>query len=843
MSFTVNGIGTNIYGRDREFTREEQCDQCGRMTRLSSYDSTNYFVVLFFPVIPLGKLRVMDHCGQCQRWRQLPLKEWESAKEVAIRDSLQAMRSNPSDPEAVKQALVAATQFQDQGVLLQFKQVADKFRSDADVQGLLGATLSYFGRNEEAISAYQSSLAARDEIGTREQLALEYAGIGQPERAEPHLAHIWHPDQADKVGLGIALVNGYQSTGDHRTALAKLDKIAETHPDIATDREFKQIYKAAKKHERKGKPVPQVAGSGASYKESSSSSSVAKWIFPIALLAGLVFFLVASFIAGNNREIALINGLNDSYTATVAGEEYLLEPNDVQRVSIGEGQIPVSATINGIQLPEESHEIKTPFLARLFGKPLFVINPDKAAVLSKQKVVYSEHGDVGEPDYEFFVGESFYRFNGIDFQFQEPPSEMDLGSARTVTKDMVQLAPVEDTELATISQLSMFLEEEQFEAYLQQQVRFGRASEISIGMLMNRIESDELLELLKPKLDETPTNLAVHRAYQQMLETLSPEVDLIAQYKNRLAKNPDDGNLMYLVARLCKKDERRKYLTQAIKANPPSAYAYNSMAFEALNAGQYKAAVPCARKAVEMGSSTSFRLVLAQLLEASGKFDEALRLMEESLPGDSFIAQMQRLNTEIPILVAAGKAQHAGKRINELLEQLEDSPMQDELALAFGGQLAYAQGQVGQLSKLLEASPENEPFYMLVAVGRLEEAAEQFAENESLLDDVSANLTMYVAAKATSKEGIAEEHLARSIELLAKGDKDSRSIAKLLDVYGVSDRDAIDEVVDWPMDKRTYLAALAFRHPEDFNYYLGLAKKLNYNRTSPYLLIKQLKRR
>ncbi len=843
MSYTINGIGTQIYGRDKELTREDQCDQCGAFTRLTSYDATNYFVVVFIPVIPLGKIRVMDHCGSCQRWRQLPLKKWESAKEDAIRQSLQAMKANPSDPEAVKQALVTATQFQDQGVLLQFKQVAETFRSDAEVQGLLGATLSYFGRNEEAITAYETSLAAKDDLSTHEQLALEYASTAQPEKAEPHLAHIWQPDQADKVGLGIALVNGYQAKGDHQTAIAKLDRIAETHPDIAEDGEFKKIYKQAQKYERKGKPVPQLVGSSSGYKETSSSSSIAKWIFPLALAAGLALFMVFSFMAGINRKVALINGLNEPYTATIAGDEYTLQPKKVQYASIGEGQVPVSATINGIELPEETHKIKTPLFSRMFSKPLFVINPDKAAVLQKQEVIYSERGDLGDPRYEFVAGKSFYHFSDIDFQFETPPREMDLGSSRTVSKDLVDFAPVGDTEFATLSQFHMLLESEQMTTYLKQQVQLGNPSEVAIGMLIDHLEAGEMLDLLRPKLDNKPTDVAIHRAYQQAVEIATPNADLISEYKERLAKNPTDADMMYLAARLSAKEERRELLVKAINANPPSAYAYISLAFEALQAGEYKKGVPFARKAVEMKLSASFQMILAQLLEASGNFDEAMELMDDSLAGDSIINELQRLGTEIPIFVAAGKSLQVGKRIDDLVDQLDGSEMQDTLELSFRGQLAYSQGNVTELEQLMQDAPDEPPFYMLVALDRLDEAAAQFVESESLPQDLNANLTMYVAAKATANEDLAKRFLTSSIELLSKGDKDDRTIAGMLAETGQSDRDTVDEVIIWPTDKRTYLAALAFRHPEDFNHYLGLAKKLNYKRTSPYLLIKQLKPR
>ena len=57
MPSTVNGIGTWYYGKDNLVTRNDRCEFCGNYGELKSYDTTLYFVVVFIPLIPLGRKR------------------------------------------------------------------------------------------------------------------------------------------------------------------------------------------------------------------------------------------------------------------------------------------------------------------------------------------------------------------------------------------------------------------------------------------------------------------------------------------------------------------------------------------------------------------------------------------------------------------------------------------------------------------------------------------------------------------------------------------------------------------------------------------------------------------
>ena len=67
MPSTVNGIGTGYWGKKNRHSYQGQCRGCNRQTTLTCYDTTYCFVVLFLPVIPLGKKRILDYCAACSR--------------------------------------------------------------------------------------------------------------------------------------------------------------------------------------------------------------------------------------------------------------------------------------------------------------------------------------------------------------------------------------------------------------------------------------------------------------------------------------------------------------------------------------------------------------------------------------------------------------------------------------------------------------------------------------------------------------------------------------------------------------------------------------------------------
>src|SRR5215211_384795 len=104
MPHTINGIGTWYWGKSNLLVQDSTCKLCGSFARLTSYDTTLYFVVFFLPVIPLGRKRIIQKCPLCQRHRVVPLHKWEANKTEAIVETINEWRAQPGDSAKARTA-------------------------------------------------------------------------------------------------------------------------------------------------------------------------------------------------------------------------------------------------------------------------------------------------------------------------------------------------------------------------------------------------------------------------------------------------------------------------------------------------------------------------------------------------------------------------------------------------------------------------------------------------------------------------------------------------------------------------------------------------------------------
>src|SRR5262245_29724763 len=101
MPTTVNGIGTHYYGRKNITKRPGPCPFCGRGVELTSYDTRLWFVVVFIPIIPLGRKRIIDQCASCRRHYVVEMQKWETAKQLEISGAQEEFRKNPTPEGAL----------------------------------------------------------------------------------------------------------------------------------------------------------------------------------------------------------------------------------------------------------------------------------------------------------------------------------------------------------------------------------------------------------------------------------------------------------------------------------------------------------------------------------------------------------------------------------------------------------------------------------------------------------------------------------------------------------------------------------------------------------------------
>src|SRR3954453_990530 len=103
MPTTYNGIGTHYYGKKNRSVRTAVCGACHRVGNLESYDTRLWFVILFIPVIPLGRKRIIDKCPSCTRHMAASADAYEVARQLQTSEGLEKYRRQPS-PEAALEA-------------------------------------------------------------------------------------------------------------------------------------------------------------------------------------------------------------------------------------------------------------------------------------------------------------------------------------------------------------------------------------------------------------------------------------------------------------------------------------------------------------------------------------------------------------------------------------------------------------------------------------------------------------------------------------------------------------------------------------------------------------------
>src|SRR5947209_2116421 len=101
MPTTYNGIGTHYYGKKNITKRPGPCPHCNRAVELTSYDTRLWFVVVFIPIIPLGRKRIIDHCPSCTRHFAVDKQKWETAKQLEVSGAMEQYRANPTPEGAI----------------------------------------------------------------------------------------------------------------------------------------------------------------------------------------------------------------------------------------------------------------------------------------------------------------------------------------------------------------------------------------------------------------------------------------------------------------------------------------------------------------------------------------------------------------------------------------------------------------------------------------------------------------------------------------------------------------------------------------------------------------------
>lgn len=850
MPSTINGCGTWYYGKGNRQTYQGVCSHCRAQANLDSYDTRLWIVVLFIPVFPLGRKRIIEECPSCRRHGVMPFADWERVQRRG-QDAVAAYTQSPADPELAKEAMAATVSFRDiNGFTALATQIEQHLTAHASTMAMVGGAYLLFQRLDDAERVLRAALVHNEQDeDLREALAVCLMRQGEPAEAELLLQHIIDKGIPDRVDALYQLAQTYQIKGEHAHAVAVFDQCELVNPHMAQDETFQRLREASQKRigrQVKVNPSDVVAQAN----REASMRKFRRWA-PIAAVLLVAAYLSVAWIQGRSRDVFLVNGLSRPYTATLNGVSYQLSPQSAMKVRLGEGDVQVAIADAPAGIEPQTVQIATSFLTRPFSDATFVINPDGAAVLERVRVYYSDKDSVSqrEPQVTLAGGQVLHRFDDLDYPFESFPDEIrvDRGASNVgrdgvaifgqqyslppATALMAAIGDLGGDTVTKIAQRHLALEPEQ-------------NAEEYLAILRRTMEGEAFATFLWSRLDERPVVMLWHRAYQQSLRSAGRQRDAEQQYEDLLAVEPGNGDLMYLLARV-KEDhaEGAALCRQAVSQSPPNGWAHFWLSGYHLARGEFAPAADHGMKAAELlPDSIEVGHFSRQALLAAERWEPLLVMLRvaEQGPISLFVPALEE---QAYVHQQMGHADAAREAVQRLQAKL--TPFDSQFAMTRSNTLRaaldYAAGDTSTLVQAAQGHADKEvEMSALLTIGDLA-GAEKTLEAMQDEPEVRAfwDVLIYITAMQRGNASLAQQHLKAATDFMAAQPEDvHRRYAELLATPSTQAFTRIVDQHDQLRRKAAMLVAVGLAHPSLREQAFTLANKLNCDRRFPHLLLK-----
>ena len=848
MPTTVNGVGTRYFGRKNRSTRTDACRHCGRLADLESFDTRLWFVILFIPVIPLGRKRVIDSCSLCGLHVALDAGSYALAREEQIIQAVKRFRDAPSVNNALQgHATLVAFDDREKAATLRRDALA-RYPGRTDMLVGFAKTLDDHAARDLALPLYESALRLESDLpSARVGIAAKRMEEGRLDDARTMLAFLEAPGASRKHSLDPlrTLAEHFQQQGRHAEALAIAEYLLRAIPALGQQQEFRAFVRKSEKAQgtlhsilpaRRRRSFLGLFGFG-------NNTGYARWQVRTALVATVVLLVAAGLALSNeyfrrNRTIFVLNAtgfdlqvqLDDTAPKTFSG---------LGRLVAGEGHHRISLT-GPVQ---ETHEVDlhTSYGDRWFKKPVWVLNPGKEAVILESTIYYAANRIPSES--RLVVGEPFMFRPNVDYAFEPPPESLKVPAG--------QKGHTAKTALEWI----LHDEDRVFESMLKRDR--SAAFAFAERRLLRRQGDDDLLEaylgaalpsdmprlaaFLKSGLDRRPVVVPWHRSFQRVLEYQGKGAELESLYDRMLDVEPGNASLLYLMG-LVERDweKQESLLRRSTVADPRLAWPWLSLGIRACSAARWDEAVACLLKARELEMNVeriSDPLQTARL--GSGAALDIVAEMRVALQAQP--ADLTALTPMIEALAAAGQAEKIDAEINawqnHAVSIVPPGAIATVRALGF-----YLAGKLKECADRCQSIPP-------LRFGRLNLYAVLGAKNSNdvlaeksftpVLDDPEAALRICLALFLDDQPNEAARWLDRACSVERGVPESLRRVHVLLrqpEPPPVATFDRLNVNVD---AKALALAILAQRFPLSAREYLAAAARFNVRRRPPYWLIRR----
>lgn len=681
MPHVVNGIGTWYWGKRNVVSRQGVCDQCGRAGTLQSYDTRLFFVVLFLPIIPLRKYHVAHECPACKRHRVMRLDQWEAARRTEVMDAVAACQASPRDEQKALHAIELAAGYEHTAALDALTTFVDREHPrSAKVRAALGMALKNIGKPQEATATLRDAHALdASNVDIRRQLALCEFQHGDPALGKALIADVLSGKAKEDLGMAFLAVESFQAHARHDEALETLARLETAYPDLAQDKEFQRYQRVSSKHRGTSKKVTHgliATGKGVTpARETPIRNKLALIIGPALALLAIAGFLFTALRVGAAREVWIVNGLTQPSTATLNGVAITLRPQEATRTRVAMGDVSMSYQVEGTSTwsPAEVVRVHESFFARPFSRRVFVLNPDRNAVLEVETATYSPVGSATQSlagdGFVFSTGKPLHEFadGTLNYVFTPFPPQAKL-SGRSPQQYKRLGVTLEQDPRSMHALLASELGESVANDRLLRQLAAQPAREELYAVAREALEPQAFRAAIEPALALRPLVMEAHREHQNALMLEGDMATARLMYEKLLAQEPSNPDLQYLLARTLEdpKASRRYLASAANDPARPSAYAMMALASSSIDRGEFGEALSLATRAFErMPDHPQVREVYANALHASGDDQRLLQELDRLEP-----EPLRRITERLYLFAKLGRKDEAFAGLQALLQEV-----------------------------------------------------------------------------------------------------------------------------------------------------------------------------
>lgn len=840
MPTTVNGIGTHYYGKNNLQTRQGECGQCNREADLSSYDTRLFFVLVFIPLIPLGKKRVIDECSRCRRHQVMDLADYEEATTEVLTEMTRTESADPTDAEAAVSKNAALWEFhKEEEARTHLDDLSAKFPDNVDVQLYAGSVFERLGETERADRCFSRAYGIDpNHPRVRHAKAIEEMDKGRPDQAVSFLSGL-APEERD-AGLLFAAAEALQQQGNSTQALEVFRSLQRDYPGIDHDKTFRKAVKLAEKGtSAPGTLLPKVTP---------------PWVKKLAVVSAVVVVVIGALSAyvwwaKNHCDVWVTNAWPEPITLVFDDiQEITVEGSGLTQISLPEGDH--VARVSGQFEEEFRFETRAGFWQRFDDDTVRVVNPGGLTVLIWEHTEYSSSpsaSDSFEDSWRLFSTDRYIEHGNIDYSFKGFPESINVKSNSGRIRK-TRFGRLEGGPFELVQSFLLLGDYAGAGRYLASWFAVAPSGELALdlaGISVSAGTSASIESVLRRDLPFDPIDVDWHRAYQEVGQRDDPRAAaLLAEYDGFLAASPSDPDLLYLRGRIEPDPTRAMtYYSRATAVDRGHSFARRAMGYQNLALAQFGVACTNLEQGLSVEPENPYLIDLYhEALNASGRHRILEPILRADIEGEVGDISWSAARTLLLLMLDQGRVDEA----NELMAMIagaNDSKMLMDWLQAYR---LYVEARYEELTVLLakESLPpgprKNMEFWVALETGDAARADAIIRDTTERSERGYHTLLLGMHFAQTSDDAKASALFTRALTDLTPTDPVYRIFAQLMDGSLPPEDRYLRQLILQPDIRATLLTALAQRHKEHRGRLLKMAAPLIWEPKFPSHFLKNI---